>query len=69
MPEQVRTFLTVYLAKKSVGNAQNQEVYYKTVDLHRNSTDSYRIKLTINITAKNNDEVACLADWDSEKCT
>ena len=49
MPEQVRTFLTVYLAKKSVGNAQNQEVYYKTVDLHRNNTDSYRIRFTINI--------------------
>ena len=28
MPEQVRTFLSVYLAKKSVGNAQSQEVYF-----------------------------------------
>ena len=28
MPEQVWTFWSVYLAKKSVGNAQSQEVYF-----------------------------------------
>ena len=30
MPEQVPTFLSVYLVKKSVGSAQSQEVYFST---------------------------------------
>ena len=28
MPEQVRTFLSVYLAKKSVGNAFKEDIYF-----------------------------------------
>ena len=28
MPEQVRTFWPVYLAKKGVGSAQTKEVYF-----------------------------------------
>ena len=33
MPEQVRTFLSVYLAEKSLGNAQSQEVYFKNIEI------------------------------------
>ena len=29
MPEQVRTFLSVYLAKKNVGNASKEDIYFK----------------------------------------
>ena len=37
MPEQVRTFLSVYLAKKSVGNAQSQEVYFIVLIFHEHA--------------------------------
>ena len=30
MPEQVQTFLSVYLAKKSVGNAFKEDIYFSS---------------------------------------
>ena len=32
MPEQVRTFLSVYLAKKNVGNAFKEDIYFTYLD-------------------------------------